>query len=325
MWGDWVCCRGNSAVAVAEPQSSLAAEVPVRSYSGAHVSTAAVAEQSEVAPLPGSARSSRGSRGSSFSSGSRLSDAGKGKMKVGVPPASPVISGCNVPINMRPSSSGTASTSAVTEPSLSMPETISELGDATFVGVHAAYVPLDPTDPDSFLVPTWSLRCMTDRQKARNKQSRNKKKLPKLSLNPEAARMERERAHLRVLQEQKLLLELHGSPLNRTSDRPNTSPGMGMRNLQKVSALDKRTASGSERDMMGGAPVSEREIENCSGCGSASTFDNAPSSSTRAPILGARIQLAKEDSARQHQDTDGETKLEPPSGTIQQHMIYPIG
>mmetsp|Transcript_5080 Transcript_5080/g.9228 ORF Transcript_5080/g.9228 Transcript_5080/m.9228 type:complete len:205 (+) Transcript_5080:771-1385(+) len=145
MW-DWlVCCRGDAALAVGEPQSTVAEELSLRN---AQAGPASAVSEEVVTSRAGPSRSGSGGSGSNLSTVSRVSSTSKGKMKAQPPPVSPVLSGCNVPISMRPSSSSdTASTSYAESPSIPDPILEENGGDNndSFVGVHAAYVPLDPS------------------------------------------------------------------------------------------------------------------------------------------------------------------------------------
>uniref|UniRef100_A0A061QP59 Uncharacterized protein n=1 Tax=Tetraselmis sp. GSL018 TaxID=582737 RepID=A0A061QP59_9CHLO len=90
----------------------------------------------------------------------------------------------------------------------------------TFVGINAAYVPLDPEDPNSFLVPTWSLRCMSNRMSERTPEHIAERK-QRFRRNP----LEAHKEQSQVIEEQRKLKDKYGSPLSRAK---TTMPGPGL-------------------------------------------------------------------------------------------------
>uniref|UniRef100_A0A7S1T4Q7 Uncharacterized protein n=2 Tax=Tetraselmis chuii TaxID=63592 RepID=A0A7S1T4Q7_9CHLO len=171
-------------------------------------------------------------------------------------------------------------------------------------------------DPDSFLVPTWSLRCMTDRQKVRAKEASTRKRLPRL--NPQRERLEREIAHNKVLQEQRMLLELHGSPLTRSPARQNGST-QGVRNLNKVSAMD-RGAISDEAVETGDGTTSPNGAKSDATGDDDSTWGSPSAKGLLSGRFGSRNVLTKVDSAKEHQ---GAQKAVGRS-EIENDMIYSI-
>eukprot|EP00192_Tetraselmis_astigmatica_P013764 CAMPEP_0117676070 /NCGR_PEP_ID=MMETSP0804-20121206/15954_1 /TAXON_ID=1074897 /ORGANISM="Tetraselmis astigmatica, Strain CCMP880" /LENGTH=318 /DNA_ID=CAMNT_0005485139 /DNA_START=1 /DNA_END=957 /DNA_ORIENTATION=+ len=177
----------------------------------------------------------------------------------------------------------------------------------SFVGVNAAYVPLDPHDPDSFLVPTWSLRCMSERIETRSNSRGHRNGRKKKKATSVAAQMEASR---KIVEQQRILRELHGSPLQRTETRRfsmvNTGP-------PGVGSSDGSTSSAPEtllRQSASTEQVTEVQKTQLSNLNPESRLLQKTDSAKETPERASQSVMLEKDADR--------------SAQSQQNVIYPV-